>query len=205
MNGKVLFYVSLVLVFVTFTSIAAQSAGGDVLWEKTFNFAPTYPSSIYGSLAVSSTLCIVYGDARYYPLEPPYNMLTMGYIKVYDMTTGDLKWERTINSDQYNSCSVILDGNIVYISCSSSHPVGQSSEGTGTMGAYNANTGQTIWENTATTSYGAITMYKQDPVVLNKIFSLTSVKIDGIYNVVLKVCQAQNIASPAINSLLLEK
>jgi outer membrane protein assembly factor BamB len=112
-------------------------AGGDLLWERTIAPSPPYQLST-SWLASSSTVCIVFG------IMSDASSHVIGYIKAYDMD-GTLKWERTLTLGvSYNEYNLTIDGNIVYIFSDSitSSPSWRQR----TLGACNANTGQTLWE-----------------------------------------------------------
>lgn len=159
-------------------------AGGDLVWEKTFNVSPNNP--YMSSLAVSSTVCIVNTTA----LVPGtlFNEY-VGYIKAYNMATGDLKWDRTLTGVDFSSDSIIgIDNNIVYIRDGS------------TLGAYDANTGQPLWEKNLPLG-GSFHMYLPVPLVNNRIFLLG--RGVGDSEVVLRVYQAKNVDQSGTNSLLL--
>jgi hypothetical protein len=97
-----------ILLTLTITSFA-QGAVGDLLWSKSFNFLPVY-NRVSASTAFSSSTCIINGAAM--------NSSTghsIGFIKVYDIDTGDLKWDRTLTLGDSNWFNVSLNGNLVYI------------------------------------------------------------------------------------------
>jgi hypothetical protein len=90
MNRKSILIISWAIFALLMGRHSVYGSGGDVLWGKTINFSSLgYPYMGDSSLTVSSTLCVVYGQALkslVSPQEP------MAFIKVYDMATGDLKW-----------------------------------------------------------------------------------------------------------------
>ncbi len=206
MKRKSTLLMALLLLWIVVVPNSTWGAGGDLLWEKTITFSPTYPYISSSSLAVSSTLCIVYGSVQTQFMPP---MVLIGYIKAYDMATGNLKWERTLTlGNYYNGFGkIIIDGNIAYITGSSS-----STSGTPptpywqqyTLGAYDANTGQTLWENISADSIGNLNMYVPAPLVNNRIITSGYNNSDSSNGYIsLKVYQARDVTPPAINGLLL--
>ena len=173
-------------------SISVYGAAGDLLWEKTITPPAPY-IYVSATVSLSSNLCVISGifDDAF----PPNT--SVGFIKVYDISTGNLKWQRVTptilgTTSGYN---LILDGNILYI-------IPLYSNITPTeFGAYNANNGQLLWEKTAS-YYPNLTMNRVTPPPDNKLFVISPSADRTSAN--LKVYQVQNVTSPAVNSLLFD-
>jgi hypothetical protein len=137
MKRKSTVLISLVILSAIVWTNSVYGAGGDLLWKNTFTVPSPY-NVITCDITLSSTLCIVYGQYINYGTTTP-----IGYIKVYDISTGNLKWERT--QDQivpWSFYKLLLDGNILYISSYRNY----SGLWGKTYGAYNANNGDMLWD-----------------------------------------------------------
>jgi outer membrane protein assembly factor BamB len=190
---RTILFMSLVILSLLVGENSAYGAGGTLLWEKDIHILPTYPFLDSEQLAVSSIVCIISGVAKKDDSEPYPAANGMAFIKAYDMTSGNLKWERTLLLDnRYQGWvhKIIINGNIAYIY------MYNYSENKYTLGAYNASTGQTLWENI--TDYRIATIVNTYPDL-----TLVNDRIIGYYNGIIRVYQAKDESSSAINSLLL--
>jgi outer membrane protein assembly factor BamB len=161
----------------------------------------------YG-IAVSSTTCIVYGISYNYEATPN----SIGFIKAFDTTTGNLKWERTLTIGPRNNyiLSIIIDGNIAYIKTGIDNILGPNYN-EDFLGAYNINTGQSIWEKKTSTNIS----HSRDPLqymalVNNRLIQVTAKWQENVFpptyhNILVQAYQAKEIVVMPSNSLLLQQ
>lgn len=123
---------------------AVWGAAGDLLWGKQFTFLPQFDTININSTALSSMSYIISGYAR----NNDGTGVSLGFIKAYDVATGNIKWEKTLTlGDVANSFdSIAINGDIALV-----RGIYRSGSPTPTLlksfiRAYNANTGQLLWE-----------------------------------------------------------
>lgn len=202
MNLKRILLISLVILSLMVGTNSVYGAGGD-FWEKNINFSnfPNFPPGfpyIYNKyLAVSSTLCIVYGQAsQIYGSPPSPSNQIMGFIIVYDIATGNEKWSRPLTFGIKNSYQLVLDRYVVYISSTSESPNQYI------LGAYNANTGVMIWEKSLSIMVDNIE-HMTGPLASNRICTLGLITTENSSSIILRAYQGQNTSSAPTNSILL--
>jgi hypothetical protein len=144
----------------------AWGAAGDPLWEQTFNYLPNYDTTSPNALAASSSTLIVCGGAYKETVAPEtgsYSRFSLGFIRAYDVVTGNLKWQGTpltlantegaINVNYFGN--IIVNGNIAMVQ-GGAYSYTQNTEGPPwqtlhlsktVLRAYNIDNGQLIWEN----------------------------------------------------------
>lgn len=194
MNPKRILLISLVILSLIVGTNSVYGAGGDY-WEKTITFSPSFPYIYNKYLALSPTVCIVYGQAAQSSGSPSGQVIA--FIKVYDIATGNLKWDRTLTSGTVkNSYQLVLDRDAVYIS-STILPQNQY-----ILGAYNANTGTPIWEKSLDIEVHNID-HMAVPLASNRVCTL-GLTADSS-SIILRSYQGQNISSVPANSLLLDE
>jgi len=90
----------------------------DPLWTKTFNFQLNNCAIVVGGVAASTTALIVCGTAYNAAIDTG----DIGFIKAFDLVTGDLKWQDTLtagaNRNGFYSLAVV--GNTVLVDAYSS-------------------------------------------------------------------------------------
>jgi outer membrane protein assembly factor BamB len=146
-------WVGCVLAVALLMASPVWGAGGDLLWEKQFTFLPDYNNVNVYSMVVSATSLIVCGYATNLNSSGVSIGKNIGYIKAFDVTTGDIKWEHTLAlGDNTNAfATMAMNGNIVLVR--GSYTTGSLS-GTSFvyslyrrfLRAYNSDTGQLLWE-----------------------------------------------------------
>jgi outer membrane protein assembly factor BamB len=119
-------------------------AAGDPLWEQQFTFLPQYDTITINYAALSSTTYILAGNAY-----TNGAVGQVGFIKAFDVATGTIKWDKTLSlgTTGNNFGLIAINGDIAivkgsYISASGSTMTLNKS----LMRAYNADTGQLLWE-----------------------------------------------------------
>lgn len=134
-------------------------AAGDPLWEQTINYLPDYDNTYADACAATASTLIVCGDASKTTTltEPPYTSSTIsrGFIRAYDAATGALKWQGApltlaatsgaFNINRFDK--ITLSGNIAMIQGLSYNDQGNYAISKTIVRAYNADTGQLLWEN----------------------------------------------------------
>jgi outer membrane protein assembly factor BamB len=206
MNYKSRFLALLIILFTLMAASPAWGAAGDLLWSKSFSF-PGY-ANVSAGAQFSSSICIVSGIA--------FNSNTftnsLAFIKVYDMSTGDLKWDRTLTlGANTNYFSPIIDGNVVYMTSTSQSytfnpdpPYNQIFTLNRTVyGAYDANTGNPIWEKTKDNFMGGLSA--ANTAISQETNRVVLAGGDDSGNCIVEVYQANNTNLAPINSLLLNK
>jgi hypothetical protein len=216
MNRTSTFLASLVMLWIMATGSSAWGAAGDLLWQKSFNYLPQY-DMVFPSVTWTPTFCIVSGQAQ----KSDYSTPPLGFIRVYDMATGDLKWERTLNaggSDNYFS-NIMIDGNTVYMQSYSSSftnsydPETQITSRSYTLnrtvfGAYDANTGNSIWEKTTDNFSGYLAANPALPQANNHLVLIGSENPSGFGpsgDCIVSAYQAKNSDLSAIRGLVLNQ
>jgi hypothetical protein len=210
---------TLLALLVTLWILAARSsawgAAGDLLWQKSFNFLTGY-DMIFPAVTFSSTCCIVSGQA----LKSDYSIAPLGFIKVFDMATGDLKWERTLNdgeSDNYFS-DIVINGNTISMqSYSGSYTNSYDPETRITtriyglnhtiLGSYDANAGTPLWEQTRDNFSGNLVVQPAAPQESSRVVFVGVQNPSGFGpsgDCIVSVYQAKNANMAAVNSLLLK-
>jgi outer membrane protein assembly factor BamB len=142
----------------------AWGAPGDPLWETTFNYLPNYNQIEVSAMAATSNTLIVCGDAFNQQLTGELDINSLGFIRAYDVASGNLKWQgvplilaatntpgaQDSNFNRFDQ--IILKGNIAMV-CGSAFSYTFNGVNTVTnlrktvVRAYNADTGQLLWEN----------------------------------------------------------
>ena len=200
MKRKNTLIISLIILSLVVGATSVYGAGVDLLWGKTITVVPPY-QTISGAVLLSSSLCILYGKYYFVSGDP---LQSTGYLKVYDISTGNLLWERSqqISDHIINSYSLLLDGNILYISDNYAYNTTPTTIPSTSYGAYDAFNGQPIWEktNSGNTSFAKVT---KEPLADNKLFAISQDNTRTSVNI--RVYQASNIISSAINILMLDK
>jgi outer membrane protein assembly factor BamB len=216
MNRKATWFTALILFWTLGASSLVWGAAGTLQWQKSFNFLPDY-DMIFPSVTFSSTLCIAFGQAQ----KSDYSAPVLGFIKVFDLATGNLKWERTLSlgaNDNYFG-NIVIDGNIVYMQSSASSYTDSYNPGTETtdriftlnqtiFGAYDANTGNPIWQEARDQFSGYMAANPGLPRINNHIVMVGSENQSGFGptgDCVVSVYQAKNLTFPAISNLLLDQ
>jgi outer membrane protein assembly factor BamB len=140
--------VTLFMVFSLFWAGQVWGAAGDQLWETEFNCSPYNSKLVLTALSVTQTSLIVCGYAEgSTPGVPPQ----MGFVKAFDLTTGNLKWQNnlTLGSSSNIYYSISADGGIVLLMGTSYGWVNEPIPSTlskAVIRAFNADTGEVIWE-----------------------------------------------------------
>ena len=131
-------------------------ATGDPLWTDTFNYLPNYDNTQPVIFGASSSTLIVCGTASKQQSGSAYRY-SIGFIRAYDIGTGSSLWQgtpltlaSTNNATNFNQFhTIIFDGNIAMV-----QGIAWTMNSLGTMTlaktiirAYNARSGQLIWEN----------------------------------------------------------
>jgi hypothetical protein len=142
----------------------AWGAAGDPLWEQSFNYLPDYDRTYPTALAAYSSTLIVCGQADKETRDPEtyiYSRVSLGFIRAYDVVTGNLKWQGTpltlastpgaINENYFTN--IIVKGNIAMVQ-GGAYSYTQQTGGPNTLNlcktvlrAYYIDNGQLIWEN----------------------------------------------------------
>ncbi|MCX5890575.1 MAG: hypothetical protein NTY36_14180 [Deltaproteobacteria bacterium] len=156
MKSKQIVFGLMVLSLTLIMGNAAWGAqGGDILWEKTISYSSNSPQS-YNQVATGGTIAsptsfIVAGTAK--NIDNTGGQLA--FLKAYDVATGNFKWGGDLSLGTTNSISILgLNGNICLVRNFSVTPYsGQPSQVPlfslyiSVMRAYNADTGDLLWEN----------------------------------------------------------
>lgn len=141
------------------------AAAGDPLWEQTFDYLPDYDQTQIFCLAASSGILLVSGSAlkQTINIEPPIqSVVSLGFIRAYDLVTGKLKWQGTpltlastqgaVNQNSF--ANIIVNGNIAMVQGVANSATYNSQEPRQILNlcksilrAYNINSGQLLWEN----------------------------------------------------------
>jgi hypothetical protein len=200
-----------VMLWILAGAIATWGAAADPLWEKSISFLPDYDIIQVGGVVVSSTTCLIHGLV----LHSANSTQSMAFIKAFDMTTGALKWTHTLSlgltSNQFQISKIT--NNIVYIKSYSGSWTGSLPNyivtlNKTTVGAYEINTGNALWETTKDNFYGLDQFIPSVPQIDNKIILVGTEKIPGLgfsSSCVVSCYQTNGVTAPAVNSLLLEK
>jgi hypothetical protein len=127
--------------------IPVWGAAGDPLWEKQFTFLPQYDTITINSTALSASRYILSGNAR----NADGTGGSLGFIKAFDVASGDIKWEPTLTLGDSNNVfgNIVINGDIAlvrgsYATNSGSPPVFTVFKSF--IRAYLADTGQQVWE-----------------------------------------------------------
>lgn len=146
MNRKRALCLLMVIAGVLLIAGSVWGAAGEQLWEKKFNFLPQYNSIQVSGMATSSTSLIVYGFAR-----NDSTGIGMGFIKAFDVDSGNIKWEDTLSVGATGNSftGLALYGEIALVrgggsSLSGNPPVYTFNRNI--LRAYHADTGQQLWE-----------------------------------------------------------
>jgi outer membrane protein assembly factor BamB len=121
-------------------------AAGDQLWATSFDFF-YYPAIDIYDMAVSQNKVIVCGRARP-PGGDPLHPGPIGFVKALDVVTGNIKWEKTLTlGSEYNGfSSITLYGNVAIVAGIAFY-VSDPPYSISVLQAYDADTGQLLWEN----------------------------------------------------------
>ena len=145
MNRARFWRVALALAGMLLLASSAWGAAGDLLWEKQFSI-PLYSSITINAMSVSQTSVIVCGNASGGPVTP----MQVGFVKGFDVATGNLKWEYELisGSQSNNLYAITIDGSIALVLGTYSGmlqnpptPVSKCF-----LRACNADTGQILWQ-----------------------------------------------------------
>jgi hypothetical protein len=133
-----------VILFGLLVSGPAWGAAGDLSWEKQLTFLPQYDNIIISGLALASTTYIVSGTAVHSDATPG----SMGFIKAFDVNTGNIKWEKTLTlGDTGNSFGTIaINGDIALVRGIYSSGIPNPTLLKTFIRAYNADSGELFWE-----------------------------------------------------------
>ena len=87
--------------------------GGEMIWEKTFNFPASYDTILIGGVAASATTFVVCGTSYNSPIDTG----DIGFIKAFDVVTGTPKWQDTLTEGQNRNgfSSLAVVGNTVLV------------------------------------------------------------------------------------------
>jgi hypothetical protein len=189
----------------------AWGAAGDPLWQQTFNYLPNYDSFYQMALGASANTVIVCGEVGKNMAGNGYNSL--GYIRAYDVASGAPKWQGApltlaSTAGAYNdNCfdSIIINGNIAMVEGWAYSYTNDPGTGNTTvnldkaiMWAYNADTGQLIWENITDNAGSYSYLYGANAItVTNKVFTF------GCDNTGNAILRAYQIPSTYLQSPLL--
>jgi hypothetical protein len=184
----------------------AWGAQGDLLWEKQFTFLPTYDTITINSTALSATRYILSGIAR--NASGPG---ATGFIKAFDVVTGDIKWEDTLTLGATNNSfgSIVVNGDIALVR--GAYSTGSGSPLTFTLfksfiRGYLADTGQQLWE--------VLLDFEMTPNVIspgmtittanNRVFAFyTPVNTSGVANNSTFFVRAYQVRNAALQTMLL--
>jgi glucose dehydrogenase len=116
-------------------------------WEKQFTFLPDYNTTTISYTALATTSYIITGNAR--NLDGTGG--SIGFIKAYDVATGNIKWEKTLTlgANVNGFGSIVINGDLALVrgnslSISGSPPVATLVKGF--IRAYQVDTGVLVWE-----------------------------------------------------------
>jgi hypothetical protein len=182
----------------------ALGAQGDLLWEKQFTFLPQYNTITINYTALSSTTYILTGNAK--NADATGGML--GFIKAFDVATGDIKWEKTLtlgaNSNSFGG--VAINGDIAIV---------RGGYATGVpptvlrnlIRAYQVDTGELLWEVVRDFESSATPNSVGLPITLtanNRVFTFfTIVKADGTTDFSTIFARAYQVRNVFVQSMLL--
>jgi hypothetical protein len=147
LNGWKAVSLCLVMAWGLFVPGLALGAQGDLLWEKQLTFLPQYDTITINYTALTNTSYMISGSAR----NSDYSAGQVGFIKAYDVATGDIKWEKTLTLGATGNGfgSIAVNGDIAlvrgsYSSSSGSPPVYTLVKSF--IRAYQVDTGVLLWE-----------------------------------------------------------
>lgn len=206
MERKSVLFISLVILSLLVGAHSVYGAEPILLWEKNI-MAPNPYTAISGKASVYST-SVVFSGQYTKPGNESNPPTVISFFKVYDISTGNLKWERTQSAVEYVTqyCFQLFDGNIIYVWNNFSAPstVSPPPSIPLTYGAYNIDNGQILWEKTIDSGI-ILTLYKNmlPPLPDNKLIIITKPSDQPSLN--FKVYQVASMSSAAINYLILDK
>jgi outer membrane protein assembly factor BamB len=205
MKRKSVSFISLVILSLLVGAHSVYGAEPSLLWEITIT-APDPYTAISGKAAVYSNSVIFSGQYTM-PGIAPNPPTVISFFKVYDISTGNLKWERTQSAVEYviQYCFQLFDGNIIYVWNNFSAPSTVSPPSIPlTYGAYNIDNGQILWEKTID-SGSILTLSKNmlPPLPDNKLIIMTRPSDQPSLN--FKVYQVASMSLSAINYLMLDE
>jgi outer membrane protein assembly factor BamB len=135
---------------------------GAPIWEQTFDYLPNYDVVNISCLAASSSTLVVCGSASKTTSNSGQAVVSLGFIRAYDVVTGKPKWQGTQLTlastqgaiNQNNFGNIIVNGNIAMVqgvaysfTINSQEPWQTLILSKTILRAYNINTGQLLWEN----------------------------------------------------------
>lgn len=206
MKRKSVLFISLVILSLLVGAHSVYGAEPSFLWEKTIT-APDPYTTISGRATMYSTSVIFSGQYTK-PGNASNPPTVISFFKVYDISTGNLKWERTQSGVEYVTQYYfqLFDGNIIYVWNNFSVPstVSPPPSIPLTYGAYNIDNGQILWEKTID-SGSILTLYKNvlSPLPGNKLIIMTRPSDQPSLNFKVYQVESMSSSSPAINSLIL--
>lgn len=215
MKHRSTFVALLVMLCILAGANSTWGAAGDLLWQKNFDFLPNYDRIIPAGAGFSDHSCIVWGRA----CHSDSTIGDLAFIKAFDIKTGNLQWQRTLTlGENENYYDIKITGKTVYINSNSASYTTKGNHHTRTytlrrfiLGAYNARTGQTLWEKTIDnfggwmeSSFGFIPV-KNDLIITVGTEQWNQGGPTG--NCIVSVYQGvgQGVIGPVLHDLLLEK
>ena len=194
----------LVMAWGLFVPGSAWGAAGDLSWEKQFTFLPQYDNIMINGLALASTAYIVSGTATH----SDGTSGTVGFIKAYDVATGDIKWEKTLTLGATGNGfgNIAINGDIALVR-------GSYSSGTppnftlfkAFIHAYNADSGKLLWEVLLDSEVTPPNSVPQTPSLImgnNRAFSIFTPYTSNGYHDTISV-RAYQLRNVALQTMLL--
>jgi outer membrane protein assembly factor BamB len=207
MKRKSTLLIVLVILSLMVEANTVYGAAGDLLWEKNITPPINYNRMNPQNVCISQSFCIFYATVYQYISGNPVSFTNQSiFIQAFDMATGIFKWERIIpyNVDTnlpYLKATITINGNIIYIASLYQ----KSNINYGTIGALNANSGETLWQKPLASPhpyYDVIKMPNNSETNINYITTFYNLnQLTGI----IRTYHIGNITSSGINSLLLDK
>jgi hypothetical protein len=202
--------VSLLLVMACGLSVPGPvwGAAGDQLWETPFTFLPQYNTITVNYTTLSATRYIVSGYAK----NSDGAGGQVGFIKAFDVVTGDIKWEHTLTIGATgNGFGVIMiNGDLAlvrgsYGSSSGSPPIFTLFKNF--IRAYNTDDGQLVWEVLLDFEAAPNTTPRAlnpAPIANNRVFTcFTSVNSSGVPEGGKVFARAYQLRNVALQTMLL--
>jgi outer membrane protein assembly factor BamB len=144
MNNSKGFMIAFAIAGFLLLANAVYGAAGDQLWETKFNFLPQYNTIKINAMSVSQTTLIVCGNA-----SNPSLTAQIAFIKGFNVTTGVIAWHDEFSisgNDKNNFTAIKLVGDIAIVVGYSTDSGPTVHTNKGFLRAYNATTGQFLWE-----------------------------------------------------------
>jgi len=183
---------------------------GEQLWQKQFTFLPQYDTITINSTALSARSYIVSGFAK----NADFTGGQVGFIKAYDVATGEIKWEKTLTLGASSNAfgSIAINGDIAMVRGSygtivSTGPPPVYSIIKNLIIAYHVDTGDLLWEvqrdfESTPTLIGPGTITTQ--TANNRVFTFfAGVNTSGVVNYGTFFVRAYQVRNVVLQSLML--